>query len=58
MQLQYNGYFINKEIDGAILKAFLLFIAYTNMIVKSREVNVQAKDLLIRIVSLINAKDE
>lgn len=32
IQLQYNGFLISKEIDATILRAFLVFIACTNMV--------------------------
>ena len=57
-QLQYNGYLINREIDAAILKAFLVFIACVNMVTKSREVDVQAKELLKRMLCLMLARDD
>ena len=53
--LQYKNFLISEEIDGAILIAFLVFIACTNMVSKSHEVDVQAKDLLQRMLSLMNA---
>lgn len=58
IQLQYNGFLISKEIDAAILRAFLVFIACTNMISKSREVDIQAKDLLKRMLCLMFEHDE
>lgn len=57
VQLQYTGSLMSEEIDSAILKAFLVFIACTNMVTKSREVDVEAKDLLKRMYNLINAHD-
>ena len=57
IQLQYTGFLISEDIDSAILKAFLVFIACTNMVTKSREVDVEAKDLLNRMFILINAHD-
>ena len=57
IQLQYKGFLISEDIDSAILKAFLVFIACTNMVTKSREVEVEAKDLLDRMYILINAHD-
>ena len=57
IQLQYTGFLISEEIDSAILKAFLVFIACTNMVTKSREVDLEAKDLLKRMYNLINAHD-
>lgn len=57
IQLQYTGFLISEDIDNSILKAFLVFIACTNMVTKSREVDVEAKDLLDRMYILINAHD-
>lgn len=57
IQLQYTGSLMSEEIDSAILKAFLVFIACTNMVTKSREVDVEAKDLLKRMYNLIYAHD-
>lgn len=58
IQLQYKGYLISEDIDSAILKAFLVFIACTNMIVKSREVDVDSKELLARMLNLMDAHDD
>lgn len=58
IQIQYKDYLIDKEIDGAILKAFLVFIAYSNMVVKSRDVDIQAKDLLKKMLELIITSDD
>lgn len=57
IQLQYTGFLISEDIDNSILKAFLVFIACTNMVTKSREVDVEAKDLLNRMYILIIAHD-
>ena len=56
--LQYKKFLISKEIDEAILKAFLVFIACTNMITKSRDVDMQAKVLLQKMFCLIIAQDD
>ena len=58
IQIQNKEYLVNEEIDGAILKAFLVFIACTNMVAKSHEVDVQAKELLKRMLNLMNAHDD
>ena len=57
IQLQYTGFLISEDIDNSILKAFLVFIACANMVTKSREVDVEAKDLLNRMYILIIAHD-
>lgn len=58
IQLQYKSFLINEEIDGAILKAFLVFIACTNMVSKSHEIDIQAKNLLQRMLNLMDAHDD
>ena len=32
MHFQYNATLVNKDIDDAVLKAFLVFIAYSNVV--------------------------
>jgi hypothetical protein len=57
-QIQYNTYFISSEIDAAVTMAFLLFIAYTNMISKSLEIDVNHKELLDKIIRLLLSRDK
>lgn len=57
MQIQYNEPLITVNIDAAILKAFLVFIAYSNMISKSKDVEIKAKPLLDKIIKLITTHD-
>lgn len=57
MQLQYKSNLIGEETDEAISKAFLVFIACTNMVAKSHEVDMQSTDLLDRMLHLIDASD-
>lgn len=57
MQIQYNEPLIRADIDGAILKAFLVFIAYSNMISKSKDVEIKTKPLLEKIMRLITTHD-
>lgn len=52
MLIQNGQYLISERYDLAILKAFLVFIAYTNMKVKAKETEVDAKELLHRISEL------
>lgn len=52
MLIQDGRYLISESFDLAILKAFLVFIAYTNMKVKAKETEVDAKELLQRISGL------
>ena len=50
--IQYNAYLLSESIDAAIIKAFLVFIAYTNMRVKGKDTEIEAKELLQRISGL------
>lgn len=50
--IQCGGYLISEDFDVAILKAFLVYIAYTNMRVKAKEAEIDAKELLQGISGL------
>lgn len=50
--IQCAGYLISEAFDLAILKAFLVYIAYTNMRVKAKEAEIDAKELLQSISKL------
>ena len=52
MLIQNGQYLISESFDLAILKAFLVFIAYTNMRVKAKDTEIDAKELLVRISRL------
>ncbi len=52
MLIQGGTYLISESFDLAILKAFLVFIAYTNMKVKAKDTEIDAKELLVRISGL------
>ncbi len=52
MLIQNGEYLISESFDMAILKAFLVYIAYTNMRVKAKETEVEAEVLLARISGL------
>ena len=52
MLIQSDGYLLSESFDLAILKAFLVFIAYTNMKVKAKETEIDSKELLMRITGL------
>lgn len=58
MQIQYNEPLITTNIDSAILKAFLVFIAFSNMVNKSKDVEIKTKPLLDKMIRLITAHDE
>ena len=50
--IQNGTYMISESFDVAILKAFLVYIAYTNMRTKAKNTEIEAKELLGRISSL------
>lgn len=52
MLIQEGRSLISESFDLAILKAFLVFIAYTNMKIKAKETEMDAKELLQRISGL------
>lgn len=52
MLIQNNCYMVSESFDMAVIKAFLVFIAFTNMRVKAKETEVDAKVLLKRISGL------
>ena len=53
--IQYNKPLITVAIDNAVLKSFLVFLAFSNMINKSKEVDMEAKSLLGKIIRLIKS---
>lgn len=50
--IQNGTYLITESFDMAILKAFLVYIAYTNMRLKAKDTELEAKVLLQRISGL------
>lgn len=46
LQIQKGSYLISQSYDAAVLKAFLVFIAYTNMRTKWRDAEMDAKLIL------------
>ena len=53
LQIQNNSFFISEGYDAAVLKAFLVFIAYTNMRTKRKEADLDAKELLGQTLKLL-----
>lgn len=53
--IQYNKPFLTEDIDGAILKSFLVFIAFSNVVTKSKDVDLEAKSLLEKMLRLISS---
>lgn len=56
-QIQNHQPLITADIDSSILKAFLVFLAYTNMRGKSKEVELDSKELLTKMIKLITTHD-
>ena len=54
MQFQHLGFLVNESVDTAILKSFLVFIAFSNLINKGQDLDVESKELFNRIATLIN----
>lgn len=52
LQIEGGKDLISKEFDAAIFKAFLVFIAFTNMRMKSKDMEVNTKELFIRTLKL------
>ncbi len=51
-QIQYGEYLISESFDGALLKAFLVYIAFTNMRAKASVAELDVKGLLQRTLLL------
>lgn len=52
LQIQFGNSLISKEFDYAILKAFLVYIAFTNMRTKAENADLDVKELLKRTLLL------
>ena len=50
--IQNESYLISETYDAAVLKAFLVYIAYTNMLNKAKETIIKPKELLQMISGL------
>ena len=58
MQIRYRRYLITKGYDAAILKAFLVFIAFTNMKTKAHSSDLDSQELLKQTMGLFVHDDE
>lgn len=58
LQIQNDSYLFSAELDAAVFKAFLLFIAFNNVRTKAKETNVDVKELYKRTLSLFTHDDE
>lgn len=52
LQFEKGGYLMSPEMDAAILKAFVVFIAFTNMRVKAKAVKLDVKKLYRQTLKL------
>ena len=52
LQIEDGSYLISKDFDAAILKAFLVFMAFANMRTKSREAKADIKELFQQTLKL------
>lgn len=50
--IQNDRYLISSDYDTALLKAFLVYIAYTNMLIKAKTAEIDPKELLQKTVKL------
>lgn len=51
-QLEFHSNLFTADIDNAIIKAFLVFLAFSAMRQKTKEIDIKAKDLLPKIFGL------
>lgn len=58
MQIQYGKSLISERYDSAILKAFLVFIAFTNMKTKAKTSDLDSQEIFKQIVKLFVRDDE
>ena len=58
LQIQSDSFLVNMEFDAAVLKAFLVFIAFTNMRIKAKNAELDVKELLRKTLSLFTLDKE
>jgi len=56
-KIQYDKSLLHGDMDSAILQSFLVFIAFTNMIIKSKEVMLAPRDVLYLYAKIILSKN-
>lgn len=52
IQIQDGGYLISESVDAAVIKAFLVYIAFTNMRSKQKDAQLDVKELLQKTLLL------
>ena len=57
-QLESHSYLFSADLDNAILKSFLVFLAFSTMKQKSKEMDINTKDLLVNIKGLFLHDDD
>lgn len=57
-QLEYHSFLFSADIDNAILKSFLVFLAFTAMKQKSKDIDINTKDLLEKITGLFSHDEQ
>lgn len=50
--IEYETDLINKDIDFVIMKSFLVFLAFSTMMQRSRETDINTKELLTKVLGL------
>ena len=56
--IEEGRYLISEKMDAAILKAFLVYVAFTNMKSKSKDAELNEKDLLERLIQLLRIENK
>ena len=51
-KIENEGYLLSQGFDNAILKSFLVMIAFTNMRSKAKDAQMEVKDLFQRTIKL------
>ena len=58
MHFQYNATLVNKDIDDAVLKAFLVFIAYSNVVKNHGSMDFKLNTFVGKVFKLIFTHDD
>lgn len=51
-----DGYLVSPDIDNAVIKAFLIHIAFTNMVARRREMKISTKGFLDYVTKVLEQK--
>lgn len=57
LYIEEGRFLISEKMDAAILKAFLVYVAFTNMKSKSKDAELNEKDLLERLLQLLRIEN-